>query len=401
MRFSILLPTRNRLELLKLAVQSVLDQDFQDWEIVISDNASEEDIEGFAAQLADPRVKYVRSETFLPVTENWNLSLENSSGDYIVMLGDDDCLMRGALSAANVLLIDHDDPDVLYSDAVLFAYPNVIPGSEGAYVFFVYAEFLHGQTQPFWLSNEQALHVVQESLSFRFVYPYNMQYLIFSRRAFERLRSKGPFFQSPYPDYYASNALFLTAERVLVHPQPLVAIGISPKSYGYYHFNDREAEGVDFLRNIAEERLIDRVRSVLVPGTDMNNSWLLAMEALVMNYGADYSIDTVVRNYRFEQFRESFNHMRPISRFVRTVWEFGTWGERLFWYAFLGYAAIPKVFGRRVTERIRQRTLDAINPARPQRQDSRRRDVPYRDILEMVHEEDAQSLLADGGAGRT
>jgi hypothetical protein len=39
-RFSALIPTKDRVSLLRLAVRSVRDQDYDDWEIVVSDNAS-------------------------------------------------------------------------------------------------------------------------------------------------------------------------------------------------------------------------------------------------------------------------------------------------------------------------------------------------------------------------
>ena len=39
-RFSIVLPTRNRPSLLKVAVQTILRQTFQDWELVLSDNST-------------------------------------------------------------------------------------------------------------------------------------------------------------------------------------------------------------------------------------------------------------------------------------------------------------------------------------------------------------------------
>ena len=69
--FSILLPTRNRLEYLKLAVESVLRQDVQDWQLVVSDNDSEQDIAGYVASLDDRRIVYGRTERLLAVTENY------------------------------------------------------------------------------------------------------------------------------------------------------------------------------------------------------------------------------------------------------------------------------------------------------------------------------------------
>src|SRR5207245_7033676 len=50
-RFSVLLPTRNRLEYLRLAIETVRRQDYQDWEIIVSDNDSEQDVEGWIAGL--------------------------------------------------------------------------------------------------------------------------------------------------------------------------------------------------------------------------------------------------------------------------------------------------------------------------------------------------------------
>ena len=48
---SVLLPTRNRLEFLRYAVETVLRQDDQDLEIVVSDNDSEDDIAGHVERL--------------------------------------------------------------------------------------------------------------------------------------------------------------------------------------------------------------------------------------------------------------------------------------------------------------------------------------------------------------
>ena len=85
--------------------------------------------------------------------------------------------------------------------------------------------------------------MVRKSLRFEIGFSFNMQHSFVSRAMVSQLRAKGPFFQSPYPDYYATNALFLAAKRILVSPWPLVAIGISPKSFGSYYFGDREKRG--------------------------------------------------------------------------------------------------------------------------------------------------------------
>jgi len=95
MKISVLLPTRDRLDLLRHAVASVTCLDDPDWEIVISDNCSSGDVEGYVASLHDKRIHYLRTPKLLSITENWNNALEHSTGEYVLMLGDDDALLSG------------------------------------------------------------------------------------------------------------------------------------------------------------------------------------------------------------------------------------------------------------------------------------------------------------------
>src|ERR1700749_2227242 len=95
--FSILLPSRNQLELLRHAVDSILRQD-ADFEIVIADNASEESYSPYVASLGPVAARSVRSESPLTVTENWNRALAASTGRYIIMVGDEDALAPGLLA---------------------------------------------------------------------------------------------------------------------------------------------------------------------------------------------------------------------------------------------------------------------------------------------------------------
>ena len=286
MKFSVLLPTRNRLDLLRLAIKTVLRQDYDNWEIVVSDNASHEDIRGFVESLADERVIYVRSETPIPVTDNWNLALSRSSGDYIIMLGDDDGLMPRYFSNALKLINEHQQPEVLYTSAMLYAYPGVLPDAPDGFVrSYEERSIFEGKKAPFRLEKERASEFVNSSLNFHLTFDYNMQFFLVSKRAVEKLQAYGDFYQSPYPDYYAANALFHLSTIVLIVPKPMVVIGISPKSFGYYYFNNKEAEGTAFLDNMNADQNLAYLDKVILPGTDMNTGWLMAMETFAVRFG--------------------------------------------------------------------------------------------------------------------
>ena len=376
MKFSILLPTRERLELLRHAVESVRLQDDADWEVVISDNVSSQDVAGYVAALGDARVRYSRTDKLLPVTENWNRALELSQGEYLIMLGDDDALLPGCLRSARALLEKWREPDLIYTQALQYAYPGVVPGAAEGFVQVGYNAFLpKGITQSFVLEPQTARTVVREAMQFRIRYGFNAQHFIFSRRLVNALRPKGPFFQSPYPDYYAANAMLLAARTIVANPQPLVLIGISPKSFGFYYHNRREGEGVDFLQNFPSPELRARLASTWVPGSNMNDSWLCAMETLSMNFPERGDLPVSYRRYRLLQYQATLREhgLRPLLRHVR--W----WEPMLYLPAVIAFA-LAYAFPGRLRMRI-QEAVKASFSAYP-RFDLQRRTVPYRDILE-------------------
>lgn len=302
MKFSVLLPTRNRLDLLSYAIETVRRQDYPDWEIIISDNFSEENIVDYIEGLNDPRIKYFRTHSFIPVTDNWNQALVKCQGEYVVMLGDDDCLMQNYFSILKLIIENYDSPDLIYTGAFLYAYPGVIPGMvDGFLRSYQHREIYRKEKNPFWLESAVAIDLVESSLDFKIKFDYNMQFSLVSRKLINKMAKYGDFYQSPYPDYYASNAMMLKAERILVVPKPLVTIGISPKSFGFYYFNNAERAGNAFLKNLADPTMARRLQKVILPGTDMNTSWLLSMETLVKNLNMEMDIHVSYQRYRFLQ----------------------------------------------------------------------------------------------------
>lgn len=299
MMFSVLLPTCNRLELLQNAVETVRRQNYDDWEIVVSDNASIDDVAGYVEQLEDPRVRYVRTQTFLSVTDSWNYALQYASGDYVVMLGDDDGLLPGYFQNLRDLIEAHDRPDLIYHSALLLAYPNVLPDCpKGFLQDYTGTGFVRPEPEPYRLASRDARDVVRKAMRFEMSLGFNMQFSLVSQRLIERMAAHGPFFQSAFPDYYATLAMLLEARSIIVDPRPRVVIGISPKSYGYFHFNRREEEGRRFLAGASANPEID---ARALPGSNINTGWLDAVLTLQKTYGAQHRLSASWWRYRFIQ----------------------------------------------------------------------------------------------------
>ena len=94
---SILTPVWNGLPYIKEAVESVLAQDFQDWELIIGDNASEDGTSDYLITLNDPRIKVFRHEKNLGVYKNIRFLIEKSTGPICTGLGADDYFYEGGL----------------------------------------------------------------------------------------------------------------------------------------------------------------------------------------------------------------------------------------------------------------------------------------------------------------
>lgn len=85
-QFSVVIATRNRMQLLKLAIDSVLRQSIQDFEVIVVDDASETPVE----QHDDPRVRVIRHEVRKGPPGAWNTGVEAARGEHVTFLADDD-----------------------------------------------------------------------------------------------------------------------------------------------------------------------------------------------------------------------------------------------------------------------------------------------------------------------
>lgn len=108
-RVTVLIPTRNRSQLLRRAIASVAGQTFKQWELVISDNASTDDTEVSVEQYreADPRIRYFRHPENIGMLGNWASLIGRADKEYFCVLSDDDILLPRFLETA-VNALDRD-----------------------------------------------------------------------------------------------------------------------------------------------------------------------------------------------------------------------------------------------------------------------------------------------------
>ena len=87
--FSIIIPTFNRATLVLGAIQSVLDQTFADFELIVVDDGSTDNTREVIESINDPRLRYIRQEN-KGVSAARNTGVATSNGKYITFLDSDD-----------------------------------------------------------------------------------------------------------------------------------------------------------------------------------------------------------------------------------------------------------------------------------------------------------------------
>lgn len=278
--FSVVIPTHNRLDLLKDAMETVLRQDYSDFELMIFDNASTDDIRGYIESIGDRRIRYERSDEFLPVTASWNRAIDLAMGDYVTFLGDDDGLTPGYFTEISRIIDEFKSPEILYSALFQFMHPGVAPWDRGGYVADVKnAFFFVGRHAPFLLQKEDTLKAVQGSLGFHRNFTFNIQAFVFSRSFLDNLREDGPVFRSPFPDYYLANVAMAIAKSIVAIPMPMSIAGVSKASFGYTLFNGLEEKGAEMLNtNLAQDTYYHEVKKFLLPGPLYNTNYVVTME---------------------------------------------------------------------------------------------------------------------------
>jgi glycosyltransferase involved in cell wall biosynthesis len=242
-KFSVLLPTRNGGAFIGDAITSVLQQT-GDFELVVADNANTDATPKILAAQADARLRVVRSEEVLPVTENWIRALRAARGDYFLMIGDDDLLLPSFFDRATLILERHGLPDCLTFDA----YSYVAPGSFGSDAPALWSP-RHFDTRRLRpereLSRAERLDIVRDMFRFKVRVPLNMQLTLFSRAAVAAI--PGELFRAPFPDHFALNSFLLRADRVVVTDERLLVVGVSPKSFGHFFYGGQQLRGLDYL----------------------------------------------------------------------------------------------------------------------------------------------------------
>ncbi|MDR1369046.1 MAG: glycosyltransferase [Dysgonamonadaceae bacterium] len=111
MRASICIPAYKRADVLKRALDSVFEQDFSDFEVIVTDDSPDDSVENLVRSYPEGSIHYFRNQKRLGSSENWNEGIRKAQGEYIKILHHDDWFASPQSLRLFVGMLD-ENPDV-------------------------------------------------------------------------------------------------------------------------------------------------------------------------------------------------------------------------------------------------------------------------------------------------
>lgn len=96
---TVIIPTIGRINYLRGAIDSVLNQSYRNIEIIVSDNKSDISIQHALSDYFDERIHFVRRETRLDFISHINLCIREAKGTYLMILSDDDLMSQNYIES--------------------------------------------------------------------------------------------------------------------------------------------------------------------------------------------------------------------------------------------------------------------------------------------------------------
>lgn len=124
-KVSLCIPTFNRVKLLPFAIESVLNQSYEDFELIVCDDGSQDNTPQLMSQYTDSRIKYIRHSKNIGKSNNMRSGFDAAKGEYFIKFDDDDRLTSDFLAETVQILEQDSTIDFVGTDHWLIDINNI------------------------------------------------------------------------------------------------------------------------------------------------------------------------------------------------------------------------------------------------------------------------------------
>ncbi len=129
---SIVLPVYNGEDFLQYSIESIINQSFKNWELIIVNDCSIDRTKEIAEKYVnmDERIKLINNKVNMKIPDSLNIGFSNAKGDYLTWTSDDNIYMENALSRMVRELELNPDVSLVYSDMYIINKQGKIEGEQ-------------------------------------------------------------------------------------------------------------------------------------------------------------------------------------------------------------------------------------------------------------------------------
>jgi glycosyltransferase involved in cell wall biosynthesis len=246
-RFQIIIPTKGGRELyLPWAIRSCLDQEHQNFEVLVSNNGGAPAVRDIVNSLRDSRIRYIETDRVLPMAVHWEFAVSQAKADVLTIIGDDDALMPHALARLNTIFMRHDELECVTHNPGQYYWPDYFDYSyRNLYL------LKQGTGTLELLDTSSVLKLVAEFREWYGRLPL-LYHGFVKRSVLDRIRdSQGKIFKRIIPDVYSDLVLAAVLDRYAHFDGCLTFGGQGAKSNGANFYLNNE-EGKQFVTDLPD-----------------------------------------------------------------------------------------------------------------------------------------------------
>lgn len=248
-KITVIIPTRERAGVLEAALRTVTAQDYENLEIIVSDNCGCDGTDAVVARANDGRIRYLNTGRRLSMSHNWEFALGHVREGWVTFMGDDDGLLPGGIRRV-AEIIQATQAQVIRTEYCTYDWPGTPEHPQGQLIVPL-SRGMERRNSRQWLNKVLNGQVRYSQLPMI----YNGGFIHFS--VLQRIKDGGgAFFSSVCPDVYTALAIArLTDEFLFVH-EPLAINGTSKFSNGHSAFSVSAVRNQNAYQQFVSERNI-------------------------------------------------------------------------------------------------------------------------------------------------
>lgn len=227
---TVVIPTRERCDVLASALRTVTSQCYENLRIMVSDNCSTDATADVVRRENDSRITYLNTGRRLSMSANWEFALSHVDEGWVAFMGDDDGLMPDAIAKV-AALIQATQALVIRSRTVIYDWPGVGGNAQGQLVVPL-SSGIEWRSTGKWLAMALRGEVGYAELPML----YSGGFIHIS--VLQHIREKaGAYFCSMIPDIYSAVAVSREVDDYLYSHEPFFIGGTSRHSTGNSSFS--------------------------------------------------------------------------------------------------------------------------------------------------------------------